>query len=195
MTPALPETYYSRIKLRTVFHLTLLYILMVHFTLFTDSNTMLFTYMFIYNITLITLFWVLFTVVNTKFKTLQAFNGFSFDSFHLLLTTILLFSMAGVPPFLGFFSKLFILTLLTNQSFFLLYSLFFVLLLIGLYFYVQNIRFLHSSNPAHMEYAALSGQERVSVHFYYFSIWVLTLIIAGTTYVDDVLLVFTWLMY
>lgn len=168
---------------------------MLHLNLFSDSNIMLFTYMFIYNTSLITLFWVLFSTVLTQFKTLQSFNSFSFNSFFLITVTVLLFSMAGVPPFVGFFSKLFILTLLTNNSFFILYSVFFVVLFIGLYFYVQNIRFLHSTNHNNLSYQYMSSNERAAPLFYYFTIYVLTLIILGTVYVDDLLLLFTWIFF
>jgi NADH:ubiquinone oxidoreductase subunit 2 (subunit N) len=152
---------------------------------------MLFTYMFIYNTSLITLFWVLFSTILTQFKTLHSFNSFSFNSFFLIVITVLLLSMAGVPPFIGFFSKLFILTLLTNNAFFLLYAVFFVVLFIGLYFYAQNLRFLHSTNHNELAYQYFIQNERAVPLFYYFTVSVLTVIILGTLYVDDVLLVFT----
>lgn len=167
---------------------------MLFYNHFHDSNILLFTYMFIYNTSLITLFWTLFSVVTTKFKTLHAFSGFSFNAFYLTLTTILLFSMAGVPPFIGFFSKLFILTLITNNSFTLLYTIFFVVLFIGLYFYIQNIRFLHSTNSGELNYTYLSNNERVIPTFYYSTILVLTLIIFGAIYIEDILLLFTWIL-
>lgn len=150
--------------------------------------------MFLYNTSLILLFWTLFNTILTKFKTLHSFNSFYFNSFSLLVLTILLFSMAGVPPFVGFFSKLFILTLVVNNSFFLLYFLFFVILLIGLYFYVQNIRFLHSTNPNDIS-TPFFINEKISVSYFYFSLWVLSVIIFGIFYVDDVLLFFTWLLF
>lgn len=168
---------------------------MVHFNLVVDSNVMLFTYMFIYNTSLITLLWVLFSTVLTQFKTLQSFNSFSFNSFVLLTTTILLLSIAGVPPFIGFFSKLFVLTLLTNNSLCLLYSVFFVMLLVGLYFYVQNVRFLHSTSQNELSYQYFVENERSVPLFYYFTVFILTVIILGALYVDDILLIFTWMMY
>ena len=144
--------------------------------------------MFIYNITLTTLFWALFSTIVTQFKTLYSFNGFSFNSFSVILLTILLFSMAGVPPFIGFFSKLFIITLLVNNYFFLLYSILFVVLLVGLYFYVQNIRFLYSTNMSSLDYPFL-GNERHVLYFYYYSITVAILFILGTFYIDDFILI------
>jgi NADH:ubiquinone oxidoreductase subunit 2 (subunit N) len=150
--------------------------------------------MFIYNLSLICFFWLIFTFINYNFKTLHSFVGFSLNSFYLFLTTVVLFSMAGVPPFVGFFSKLFILILLTNSGFFLLYSLFFIVLFLGLYFYMQNIRFLHTSNHKSVDYQSIPlFNERTSFFFYYFSIINLLLIIFGTFYVDDIILIFTWI--
>ena len=99
--------------------------------------------------------------------------------------------MAGVPPFIGFFSKLFILTLLTNNAFFVLYAVFFVVLFLGLYFYVQNIRFLHSTNHSQIAHSYFAGSERATPVFYYFTVVVLTFVVFGTVYVEDLLLVFT----
>jgi len=53
---------------------------------------------------------------------------------------VALLSMAGVPPFSGFFSKLAIFVLLLNSSIFFLFPLLFILLFTGLYFYLQNLR-------------------------------------------------------
>jgi NADH:ubiquinone oxidoreductase subunit 2 (subunit N) len=167
---------------------------MLFYNHFHDSNILLFTYMFIYNTSLVTLFWTLFSIITTKFKTLHSFSGFSFNAFYLTLITILLFSMAGVPPFIGFFSKLFILTLITNNSFTLLYTIFFVVLFIGLYFYIQNIRFLHSTNNGELNYTYVSSNERIVPAFYYSTILVLTLVIFGAVYVEDALLLFTWIL-
>ena len=167
---------------------------MVFFNLTFDNNVLMFTYMFIYNMSLILLFWTLFTTILTRFKTLYSFNSFYFNSPHLLIITILLFSMAGVPPFIGFFSKLFILVLLTNNSFFLLYFLFFPILLIGLYFYIQNIRFLHSTNAQSIT-TQFMFNEKVNLSYLYFSLWFLTLLVFGIFFVDDILLFFTWLLF
>lgn len=104
-----------------------------------------------------------------EFLTLQSFNNFSFNSFSLFTLTVLLFSMAGVPPFLGFFSKLLIFVLSINNDFFLLYSLLFIILFVGLYFYIQNIRFLHSTDYKTFNYPYLLN-ERVVIVFNYFTI-------------------------
>jgi NADH:ubiquinone oxidoreductase subunit 2 (subunit N) len=101
--------------------------------------------MFIYNLSLIGLFWTIFNVTTQNYKTLYSLTEFSFNSFILFIITILFFSMAGVPPFIGFFSKLFIILLLLNNYFFLLFFILIPLLFLGLYFYIQNILFPHSN--------------------------------------------------
>ena len=133
--------------------------------------------------------WTIFNVIATQFKTLHNFNGFSFNSYYILLLTVLLLSMAGVPPFIGFFSKLFIITLLTNNSFFILYAQFFVILFLGLYFYVQIVRFLHSTNQSTLNYAYLLNERQVLL-FFYFSLTTLVFICGGLFFVDDFLLFF-----
>jgi NADH:ubiquinone oxidoreductase subunit 2 (subunit N) len=100
--------------------------------------------------------------------------------------------MAGVPPFIGFLTKIFILTLITNNSFVLLYTIFFVTLFIGLYFYIQNVRFLHSTNSGEFNYPYVNSSERLVPVFYYFTVFFLTIVILGVITVEDVLLLFTW---
>jgi len=149
--------------------------------------------MFVYNLSLTLLFWSLFSTILTEFKSLYSFSNLSFNSFIVLAVTVLLLSMAGVPPFIGFFSKLFIITMLLGSSFFLFYAIFLVLLLIGLYFYVQNIRFLHSTNHQTTNQPFVMGGERVVVSFYYITVFSMVVLGLGTFYVDDILLFFTWL--
>jgi len=167
---------------------------MVSINLFNDSNVLLFSYMFIYNISLTILFWTLFNSILTNFKTLHSFQGFTFNSFYLTIITLIIFSMAGVPPFIGFFSKLFILTLLINNSFVLLYTLFFILLFIGLFFYIQNIRFIHSTNSTETNYTTLNNNERVIPLYYYITLNFIILLLIGLVYIDDILLIFSWLL-
>ncbi len=53
----------------------------------------------------------------------------------------ILLSIAGIPPFFGFFIKLTLIYYISISSF-LWCLLFTVVLLVSLYFYVQNLRFL-----------------------------------------------------
>ena len=160
---------------------------------FYTSNVLLFAYMFIYNITLILVFWVITSNLTANMKSLYSFSNFSFDSHYLFFLTVSLFSMAGVPPFIGFFSKIFILNLLINSNLFLFYFLFFILLLVGLYFYIQNMRFLHSSNLSYMNKQYFMNERNV-IAINYFAVVLLFFLIFGVAYVDDILLLFLWLL-
>ena len=161
--------------------------------IFYTSNILLFTYMFIYNFTMIILFWTLMSNVINNSKTLYSFSNYSFDPSSLMLLSVSLFSMAGVPPFIGFFTKMFILQMLVNSNFFTFYFIFFILLFVGLYFYIQNMRFLHSSNHGFTD-KPFHINERLLLSYYYFSILCVFLLVFGIVYVDDVLLIISWIL-
>ena len=123
--------------------------------------------MFIYNLTLVGLGWIIQSTQGSKFKTLYSFSMFSFEGFFLFSMTIFLFSLAGVPPFMGFFNKLYLMSFMVNSCFFIFYPLLLILLLIGLYFYVQNIRFLHSTNYSRLNLPFLFNVRiTISLNYY-----------------------------
>jgi len=153
----------------------------------------MFTYLSVYNFTLAFLFWVMLSVLTLKLKTLYAFNNFSFSSYNIFLITIILFSVSGVPPFAGFFTKLLVFILNIANSFFLFYTLFFVIVFLSLYFYIQNIRFLHSTNYQTTQVPYLVN-ERIILSFYYLSILLLTTLISGFIVFDEISLIFLWIL-
>ena len=145
--------------------------------------------MFIYNCTLVSIFFVLMSSTLSSFKTIYSFSNYSFDSFFLLSLSIFLFSLAGVPPFIGFFSKLFLLNMLSNSNFTLLYFLLFIILFLGLYFYIQNLRFLHSTNYG-VSSSAYTLNERKSVLIHYYIMLTTIIISLGFLFIDDIILFF-----
>ena len=153
----------------------------------------MYTYLSVYNFTLAFLFWVMLSVLTLKLKTLYAFNNFSFSSYNIFLITIILFSVSGVPPFAGFFTKLLVFILNIANSFFLFYTLFFVIVFLSLYFYIQNIRFLHSTNYQTVQVPYLVN-ERIILSFYYLSILLLISLISSFILFDEVSLVFLWIL-
>jgi len=153
----------------------------------------MFTYLSVYNFTLAFLFWVMLSVLTLKLKTLYAFNNFSFSSYNLFLITVILFSVSGVPPFAGFFTKLLVFILNIANSFFLFYTLFFIIVFLSLYFYIQNIRFLHSTNYQTNQVPYV-GNERMILPFYYLSILLLIILISGFIVFDEISLVFLWIL-
>ena len=129
------------------------------------------------------------SVLTLKLKTLYAFNNFSFSSYNIFLITVILFSVSGVPPFAGFFTKLLVFILNIANSFFLFYTLFFVIVFLSLYFYIQNIRFLHSTNYQSNQVPYV-GNERLIITFFYLSIFLLIVLISGFILFDEISLIF-----
>lgn len=158
-----------------------------------DNSIMLFTYMFIYNMSLILFFWTLMSYISTTTKTLHMLNSFSLNPTTVFVLTVLLMSMSGVPPFMGFFSKLFLITLIMNYSFFTLYFTLFVILFFSLYFYIQNIRFIHSTNTKNSSSNYLIN-ERINIAYHYLASLLMIFIIFGFIFIDDLLLFFSWLL-
>jgi NADH:ubiquinone oxidoreductase subunit 2 (subunit N) len=92
--------------------------------------------------------------------------------------------MAGVPPFWGFFSKIFIFVLLCNSTFFILFTFFFLLLFIGLYFYIQNIRFLNTTVGADFNPVVEQNLRSVPLYFYFITVF-LFFTIFGFLFTED----------
>ncbi len=150
--------------------------------------------MIIYNITLLGLFWMMTSILNLRFKSLYSFNMFSFDSFYLFFFTIFLFSLAGVPPFMGFFNKLYLINIITNNSFYILYTFLFIILLVGLYFYMQNLRFLHSTNYNDNMKPFLNNDKTIFA-LYYYLILQSFMLINGVFFLDEFIPFVTWLIF
>jgi NADH:ubiquinone oxidoreductase subunit 2 (subunit N) len=149
-------------------------------------------YLFLYNISLIVIFLNFFSFISIKSKTLFSFNEFKLNFFLLTTTFISLLSMAGVPPFVGFFSKLFLLIILSSSNFFVFFTAFFSLLFFGLYFYTQNLRFILTSSNKSINYAFDLYLRTPS--FFFFLVTTLTfLIFFGIFFLDDLILFFYWL--
>lgn len=165
---------------------------MLIFNNFFESLVNLFFYVLIYNLSLIVLFWTLNQSVNSNLKTLHSFGDLRYNLFSLFTLTILLLSMAGVPPFLGFLSKLLILISLINVNFFFFYIFFFTLLFFGLYFYIQNIRFLYSSSAKTLNYS-FTVFARVQLSYIYFTYFFLILLILGFSFFEDLFFCTLWL--
>jgi NADH-quinone oxidoreductase subunit N len=158
---------------------------------FLQTMLLLLTYMIIYNLTSFLLFTTVLQSVGTNVKTL--FSLSNFGSTHILtkIISLVILSLAGVPPLVGFFSKIFVFVLVSNSNLGILFPAFFVLLFIGLYFYIQNMRFLNASSaPSRTTPIELSPR----THLTYFSIAtpLSFFIIFGFCYVDDLLILALW---
>lgn len=149
-----------------------------------QSIMLIFSYMLIYNVTSFLLFSTIMQVVNTDLKTLYSFANLGTSNVFTKIISLTLLSLAGVPPLLGFFSKVFVFVLISNSNLSLLFLPFFVLLFVGLYFYVQNLRFLNTTSSNSIVYLS-ENSTRMSFVYFTFMIPTAFLIIFGFCYVDD----------
>ena len=156
-----------------------------------QTLTLLWSYVLIYNLSILPLFSSLFQLSITNIKT---FNYFSTIGINSVLTKIILISFlssAGVPPFVGFFSKIFIFTLLCNSNFSILFLILFLLIFTGLYFYMQNIRFLNTSNPLRGT-LIFEKNVRLVLNFYYLILPNTLLLLLGFLILDDLIILIKW---
>jgi NADH:ubiquinone oxidoreductase subunit 2 (subunit N) len=107
-----------------------------------DTLAIAIMYIFFYNIALIVIFWVLLSSQLSTLLMTSSLKYFANSTLHILPLSVSLFSMAGVPPFAGFFSKLLLVAFLTNSNLSILYVFLFIILFISLFFYMQNVRYL-----------------------------------------------------
>jgi len=135
------------------------------------------------------LFIIFFHIRSSRTKTINLFSTLTFNSISAKLLTISILSAAGIPPFLGFFSKIFIFTLLCSNYIAILFVIFFILLFTGLYFYMQNIRFLNSTSALNRN-IVFEKNNRCVTSFHYTCFPITLLLITGFTFTDDILLFF-----
>lgn len=167
---------------------------MVFTNLYLNISIITYFYLTIYNLTLVGFFWIFTSFLNSNLKTLYSLNMFSFDSFFLFFITLFLFSLAGVPPFIGFFNKLYLMNLISHNKFFLFNTLFLIILIFGLYFYMQNIRFLHSTNY-NKSSKPFFKLEKNSIGLYYYLLTLSYILLNGFFIVEFFFDYFFWLQY
>ena len=160
---------------------------------FLHTMLLLLTYMIIYNLTSFLLFTTILQSAGGNLKTLFSFSNFGSTNILTKVLSLTLLSLAGVPPLVGFFSKIFVFVLISNSHLTILFVPFFILLFIGLYFYIQNMRFLNATNaPLVTSVTELSLRSNLT----YFSLMIPSsfFIIFGFCYVDDLLVLSLWLI-
>lgn len=151
------------------------------------------TYMLIYNLTSFVLFTTCLQLSNVSFRTLFSFSNLGLSNIFTKILCLTLLSLAGVPPLAGFFSKTFLLVLLAHSYFFLLFPPFFALLFTGLYFYIQNLRFLNSSSAPLASSPVELGAKNSSFYFY-LALPILFFTVFGCFFIEDLLLFVSWLL-
>ena len=149
--------------------------------------------MVIYNITSFLMFATIMQLLNTNIKTLFSFSNLDTGNVFTKVLSLVILSLAGVPPLVGFFSKIFVFVLVSNSNLFILFPPFFILLFTGLYFYIQNLRFLNSTNAPSMSFPS-ELSTRVSPLYFSMTLPIVFFILFGFCYVDDLFLVLSWVL-
>lgn len=142
------------------------------------------SYLIVYNVTNLLFFAIIFRLSTFSSKTFYSFNSLTPTSSLAKLLSLTLLSMAGVPPFTGFFTKIVVLSILSNSNFSILFITFFLLIFTGLYFYIQNIRFIQSKNKQILNNLILNNPQidlLTSVYCLLIALFVLT----GFMFLDD----------
>jgi NADH-quinone oxidoreductase subunit N len=168
---------------------------MLLYNCLTENIVLIYFYLTVYNISSIFIIWTLQTLGysnNVSLFVLSSLKSLPSVSF---IFTATLFSMAGVPPFIGFFTKLFIFLTFLNNSFLILIFYFTPILLISLYFYTQNIRFIYTLTLGkNLTPIVFNTQRYVNIYYTYFTILNFIFIILSTFFLFDNLLYFWWLI-
>lgn len=142
------------------------------------------TYVIIYNLTSFLLFTTLLQSLGTGTKTLFSFSNLGNTNVLTKILSLSILSLAGVPPFAGFFSKIFVFVLISNSHLAILFPSFFVLLFVGLYFYIQNLRFLNATN-APLPTTPIELASRVHNSYFYLAIPLSFFVVFGFCFMDD----------
>ena len=96
---------------------------------------------------LLTFFFCVFFLFDFRiFRTLNEYKFFRTTGFINTTVIILLLSMAGIPPLMGFLAKVFIFYLLFLTKYYIIIICMIIFNLFVMYFYIQNIRFIYSKS-------------------------------------------------
>ena len=159
-----------------------------------ETLILLWFYIIVYNLSLILALISISQLTLSELKTIHIFTYTGLDTTVSRSITIALLSMAGVPPFLGFFSKMFIFIMISNSNLLVFSAIFFLILLISLYFYMQNIRFLNTSKNTSRS-ISFNGSVRILPNYLRISTVIVTFLVIGFLIVDDfMLIILPWIL-
>lgn len=140
-----------------------------------DVSQFIFLYFYFYNMTLALIFLIFFNNFFFYLKTFYSLQQLRFNILYAISLIVAFFSLAGVPPFTGFFLKLLLVVKLYVVDFHVWYMMLFVLFILSLYFYVQNVRFLFNPLFAKQNYSFVKTK---LAHTAYFNmLWLLLVIL------------------
>lgn len=157
-----------------------------------EGFTLLLLNVFIYVTLLFNIFGVFFLFDLRYLRTLNELKSFGNIVFIAITITLLLISLAGVPPLLGFLGKFLLFIFLIKSSNWLIILFFTVINFFVIYFYIQNLRFLVTK--------AIFFYFTFTNFYVFFSFnLILTLVLLNTLnffgilFIDDLIMVFYYI--
>lgn len=158
-----------------------------------ENLVYLVTYLVVYNLSLVSIFYIIWTSSSYNIKSISSLKYFNNDSFKKSILLLLFFSVAGIPPLLGFFTKVNLLSVIGYTSFIILMAVF-PFLFASLYFYLQNVKYLLLPNlkTPHKDYSIVSLKTNLKslnivISTSFFSIF-------GLFFLDDFIIFVSWLL-
>lgn len=153
--------------------------------------TYLILYFLIYNLNILC-FMISLNIFSNKIKTLSQLTFLNDWKINKVVILAILFTIAGIPPFIFFFFKITFIYYLINISLYLVILLY-LILLISIYFYISNVRYLlsYSINTVTDFPASILINSYV---YYYYSIFVGFLNIMGIFFLDDIIIIVSYIL-
>ena len=130
------------------------------------SITIAINYLLIYLHLNILFFLIIFTLKHDSFRYVIDLKKYNKIPLIFTFLIFIFFSFAGLPPFIGFFSKFFVFWLtLVNEHYFSFFLCSWITFFSG-YFYIQNIRYFIQKNKKTFYFISNNKIYNNTYHFY-----------------------------
>jgi len=141
-----------------------------------------------YLIILFLLFSIFFSINVKYIKTLNELNITSSNNFFIISLVLVLLSLAGMPPLLGFLGKFLIIIFLLYKNFFFFFFVFVLVNVFMIYFYIQNVRFLVKKTNLNRNNIIL-GFNNVNLRVVFFINFINFINFFGLFFIEDLIIV------
>lgn len=103
-------------------------------------------YIVTYNITIASLIWILIFAYGSDINSSFSFNQLSSSLVHKIWLSTVLLSLAGLPPFMGFTTKILVLSVFASSTSLSAFVLIFSIIMLFLFLYIKNIKTLFTES-------------------------------------------------
>lgn len=163
--------------------------------LYTDNYfIIIFLYFFIYNLSVLSIFWL--SILFFRSSLVYNFNVLNLNTniFIKSFLSITFLSLSGLPPFVGFLSKILLITLLSPLNYAYSYIFVFIMFIFFLYFYIQNLKIILSESYHNGQFIFYRGQLKFKNPSILYLILFLFLVLFNILIFDDLLLLIEWVL-